>query len=252
MTQREGGFLVLEYKSVAFRVKEVVDIAGGGWELSGYASTFGGEPDSYGDVVAKGAFLDSIAVRPTKFLYEHFEPIGKQLEIREDEHGLFGRWSIVDTTRGTDAYKLAKAGVLDSLSIGYVTVADEFRDDGIRILKKVDLFEVSAVAIPANRSALVTDVKSPTFERRSEDVRTALQEWLSHLKAGSAIRVKDGKEPFTTARRDHMTEVGGSLQDAVKEIEALLAPPAPPERINVGLELLRRRLERRGILEQSA
>jgi hypothetical protein len=49
-----------------------------------------------------------------KHLYEHGEPIGKTLEIREDDKGLVGRWSIVDTQAGTDAYKLAKAGVLDS------------------------------------------------------------------------------------------------------------------------------------------
>jgi hypothetical protein len=243
---------VLTYKTVPFRVKEVVDLAGGGWELSGYASTFGGEPDSYGDVVAKGAFLDSIAVRPTKFLYEHFEPIGKQLEIREDEHGLFGRWSIVDTARGTDAYKLARAGVLDSLSIGYVTVADEFRDDGIRILKKVDLFEVSAVAIPANRSALVTDVKTGRvlpFQTHSEDVQIALGEWLARCKSGWDLRQKDGRE-LSQARKELMAAVGGSLRSAADEVDALLVPPAPPEVINVGAELRRRRYQSAGLTER--
>jgi HK97 family phage prohead protease len=136
----------------------MVPVEDGGWEIAGYASTFGGSPDSYGDVVAPGAFADSIAERPTKFLYEHHTPIGKQLELREDARGLYGRWSIVDTTAGTDAYKLAKAGVLDSLSIGYLADEVEFRDD-VRVLKRVTLYEVSAVALPANPSAVVTDVK---------------------------------------------------------------------------------------------
>jgi hypothetical protein len=149
----------LEYKRVPFEVKEVVDLSGGGWEIAGYASTFGGEPDAYGDVIVKGAFLESLARRAPKHLYEHFEPIGKTLEIHEDEHGLVGRWSIVDTTVGTDAYKLAKAGVLDSMSIGYMAVDYEYREDGVRLLKKVDLFEVSSVAIPANVHAVITDVK---------------------------------------------------------------------------------------------
>lgn len=150
----------LEYKSIPFELKEMVTVEGGGWEIAGYASTFGGSPDSYGDVIAAGAFVDSIAHRPTKFLFEHTQPIGKQLEIREDAKGLYGRWSIVDTQTGTDAYKLAKAGVLDSLSIGYMTLEADFREDGVRILKKVDLFEVSAVAIPANVNAVITDVKA--------------------------------------------------------------------------------------------
>lgn len=239
---------MLTYKNIPFQIKEIVEIAGGGWEIEGYASTFGGEPDSYGDVIAKGAFLDSIAARPTKFLFEHFEPIGKQLDIREDEKGLWGRWSIVNTRAGEDAYKLARAGVLDSLSIGYRTVDEEFRDDGIRILKRVDLFEVSAVAIPANRHATITNVKSLSFEDRSEELRTALREWVNHLKAGSAVRVKDGKEPFTAQRRDQMTAVGGSLQEAVTEITALATPPPPPEIVNVGLELRLRRYAAAGIV----
>lgn len=242
---------MLTYKSIPFRVKEVVDLAGGGWELSGYASTFGGEPDSYGDVVAKGAFLDSIAARPTKFLFEHFEPIGKQLEIREDDHGLFGRWSIVDTRAGTDAYKLAKAGVLDSLSIGYVTVAEEFREDGIRILKKVDLFEVSAVAIPANRSAVVTDVKSRPFERHTADVQVALREFLERCKAGSAQRQAEGRS-LSEARTSAIKTASGSLRSTADELDALLVPPPPVERINLDMELRRRRLERHGALERPA
>ena len=135
-------------------------VDGGGWEIAGYASTFGPPADSYGDVVAPGAFTATIAERATKFLFEHQTPIGKQLELREDAHGLWGRWSIVDTTAGTDAYKLAKAGVLDSLSIGYLTRDAEQQDDGTRLLKTVELYEVSAVAIPANTNAVITDVKT--------------------------------------------------------------------------------------------
>jgi HK97 family phage prohead protease len=153
---------MLDYKRLPFEVKEIVDVAGGGWEIAGYASTFGGQPDSYGDIVARGAFAESIAARPTKFLFEHRTPIGKQLELREDAHGLYGRWTIVDTTDGTDAYKLAKAGVLDSLSIGYQTKEAEYTEDGVRILTKVDLYEVSAVSIPANPNAVITDVKTET------------------------------------------------------------------------------------------
>lgn len=150
---------MLGYKSIPFEVKELREIEGGGWEIAGYASTFGPPADAYGDVIAPGAFAASIAERATKFLYEHFTPIGKQLELREDPHGLYGRWSIVDTVAGTDAYKLAKAGVLDSLSIGYITRESEEREDGSRVLTRVDLFEVSCVAIPANPNAVITDVK---------------------------------------------------------------------------------------------
>lgn len=238
---------MLEYKRVPFEIKEVVDVESGGWEIAGYASTFWGEPDSYGDVIAPGAFKESIAVRPTKLLYEHHTPIGKQLEIREDEHGLFGRWSVVNTTIGTDAYKLAKAGVLDSLSIGYVTDEAEFRDDGIRILKKVSLFECSAVAIPANSNAVITAVKS--FADQSEDVQVAVREWLERTRAGLAQRQKDGRD-LSQARKDQIRAVSGSLRAAADAADALLVPPAPAPVIDMSLELRRRRLYRAGVLER--
>jgi HK97 family phage prohead protease len=240
---------MLEYKSIPFEIKEMISVEGGGWEISGYASTFGGEPDAYGDVIVAGAFADSIAARPTKFLYEHFEPIGKQLDIREDDKGLFGRWSIVDTQAGTDAYKLAKAGVLDSLSIGYMTKEEAFRDDGARLLLAVDLFEVSAVAIPANRNAVITDVKSgraKPFDAHSDDVRVAVAEWMERIRSGSDLRTKEGRA-ISTARRTRMAAVSGSLRESADEIEAMLAETAPPKAIHIGLELRRRRLERHGI-----
>lgn len=156
-----GAFLMpLEYKSVPFEVKEIVNVDGGGWEIAGYASTFNdSEPDYYGDTIAPGAFAASIAKRWPKFLFEHSVPIGKTLDIKEDAHGLYGRWSLVDTAAGTDAYKLAKAGVLDSLSIGYIPEQWEQRTDGGRHLTVIDLPEVSATATPANLNAVITDVK---------------------------------------------------------------------------------------------
>lgn len=241
---------MLAYKSVPFEVKEIVDVSGGGWEIAGYASTFGGEPDAYGDIIAKGAFSESIARRATKFLYEHSEPIGKQLEIREDDHGLWGRWSIVNTRAGEDAYKLAKAGVLDSLSIGFFTQDAEYNAEGVRVLRKIDLFEVSAVAVPANRHAVITAVKS--FEAHTQDVQVAVREWLERCRAGLAQRQKDGRD-LSQARRDQMAAVSGSLRAAADEVDGLLVPPPPPaEVINVGAELRRRRLMRAGVLERPA
>lgn len=148
----------IEYKA---RRRFQIKATGGGWEVAGYASTFNdATPDAYGDVVARGAFTRSIAARTTKLLYEHREPIGNQLELREDSHGLWGRWSIVDTASGHDAHTLALAGVLDGLSIGYIPTQVEDRPDGVRVIREANLFEVSLVAIPANENAVVQSVKS--------------------------------------------------------------------------------------------
>lgn len=208
-----------------FEVKELGD--GAGWTITGYASTFGGQPDHTGDIIAKGAFSDSIAARQTKFLYQHMDPIGVQVDLVEDQHGLLGTWEIVPTALGTDAHMLAKAGVLDSLSIGFITQDAEFRDDGVRVIKKVDLLEVSLVTFPANENAVVTAVKSKPFDVHSDDVRVAVAEWLERVRSGAEIRVKEGRA-ISGARRTRMATVSGSLRDAADEIDAMLTETAPP------------------------
>jgi HK97 family phage prohead protease len=204
---------MLEYKSVPFEVKALDAAEDGGWEIAGLASTWWGEPDSYGDVVAPGAFAESIAERTTKFFYEHREPIGRQLELREDERGLYGRWSIVPTTAGTDAYKLAKAGVLDSLSIGYLAEDVEFRDDGVRILKRVTLLEVSAVALPANQSAVVTDVKREQRAVWSAAYINDLSDSAFALILPGGEKDADGKTTPRSLRKLPHHDAGGKLDE---------------------------------------
>lgn len=237
----------MDRKVLPLQIKELAPAADGtGWEIAGYASTFGGTPDSYGDVVAAGAFAASIKTRQTKLLYQHETPIGYQLELREDAHGLWGRWALIDTSAGTDAYKLAKAGVLDSLSIGYVPVDAEYRADGVRLLKAVDLLEVSLVTFPANEAAVVTDVKRRSFADHSEHVRVAVREWLERVKAGSALRAKEDRS-LSDDRRAALAAMAAELKAAACDVETLIAPPAP--RLFAGVDLRRRRLSAAGLLE---
>ena len=67
--------------------------------ISGYASTWTREPDSYGDIVAKGAFSEHIAQikeegRVLPFLFNHTADdlrayIGTVFELKDDDHGLY-------------------------------------------------------------------------------------------------------------------------------------------------------------------
>jgi HK97 family phage prohead protease len=137
--------------------------------FEGYGSVFGGDPDSYGEIVAKGAFLESLAKlkalgRTVPVLWQHrsSEPIGIYEEIREDEHGLFvrGRLLIKDVARAAEAFALMKAGAVTGLSIGYWVVDATYdAKTEIRLLKKLDLVEVSLVTFPAKDDARVESVK---------------------------------------------------------------------------------------------
>lgn len=149
--------------------------AGGAMLVEGYGSVFG-NVDSYGDVVAPGAFAATLAqVKAGNFpwpsmMLEHGEEtkvaIGSWLEFSEDGYGLKVRGKIADTTAGLDAYKLLTLQprpAITGLSIGFVpkeVVPRSRADEPRRVLKAVDLYEVSLVTFPANTKALVTDVKS--------------------------------------------------------------------------------------------
>ena len=144
---------------VPFKIKAVSEDG----LFSGYGSVFG-VIDSYKEVVAQGAFSESLQKRTPAMLWQHrsSEPIGVYSAIREDQTGLYveGRLAL-KTTRGAEAYELLKMGAISGMSIGFMTREDSYdRVTDVRTLKKVDLWEVSLVTFPANESARISGVKS--------------------------------------------------------------------------------------------
>lgn len=148
--------------------------------FEGYGSVFGVK-DSYDEIVAPGAFSDSLnehkaAGTMPALLWQHRsgEPIGVYASIEEDSIGLklSGRLAL-KTSRGAEAHELLKMKAISGLSIGFMTREDSFdRLTGIRTLKRVDLWEVSLVTFPANDAARVTGVKSI---ETIEDLKSAEQ-----------------------------------------------------------------------------
>lgn len=145
-----------------------------GRTVEGFASVFN-NVDSYKDIVLPGAFTKSLKGKKSiPMLWQHWQGdvIGKWDQFEERDKGLWVKGSIVDTSKGLDAYKLLKAGAVTGMSIGYATKQYEYdTDKNIRKLMEVDLFEVSLVTFPANAKAQVTNVKSaPDNERDFEEL----------------------------------------------------------------------------------
>ena len=152
----------MEHKLLPFTVGA---LDGEGRTLEGYAAAFN-NVDRVKDIIHPGAFAKTISERgnKTRLLWQHDskEVIGKPVELREDDRGLFLRAIISDTAKGRDALALLKDGAVDSMSIGYEVVASDFEQkDGetIRNLREIKLHEVSLVTFPANEEAVVTAVK---------------------------------------------------------------------------------------------
>jgi len=133
-------------------------------EFEGYASLFG-VPDSGGDIVAPGAFANSLkanGVARIRMLYQHFahEPIGVWGEMREDSRGLYVRGRLVtDIERGRDVAALLREGALNGLSIGFRTRrARRDAATGLRTLMDIELWEVSVVTFPLLKQSQITAI----------------------------------------------------------------------------------------------
>lgn len=179
----------IEHKAVA-RLEckfDSVDDTDGKMTFSGYGSVFG-NIDSYGDVVAKGAFLASLAehkaagTSPLMLLnHDAWEqlPIGVWTSIEEDEYGLKVTGQLLDTAMGRDTYTALKGGAISGLSIGFRVKSYEVReteDDPLRTITAADLVEVSVVTLPANVKARVQAVKSAGVDMSVRDLEQLLRD----------------------------------------------------------------------------
>ena len=137
--------------------------------FSGYGSVFGVE-DSYGEIVAPGAFTESLTEiagkgRPVPVLWQHRsdQPIGIYSSLKEDATGLYVEGMLLkDAVRqASESYALMKAGAVSGLSIGYYVRQSSYDEKtNVRTLIKLDLVEISLVTFPANDEARIDAVKS--------------------------------------------------------------------------------------------
>ena len=158
------------------------EVAEDGGKVCGYASTFDRDPDAYGDVVKAGAFADTLnhwaeIDKPIPLLYGHntSDPkynIGSVTLAKEDERGLYVEAEFdAESEKAQQVRHLVKTGRLYQFSFAYdvLDMGEVEMDDGTKAneLRKMNLFEVSLVQIPANQHAEVTDVKGAKSGRRN-------------------------------------------------------------------------------------
>jgi HK97 family phage prohead protease len=149
----------MEYKSFPSAIKS----ANNGF-IEGYLATY--SPDDVGDKILPGAFKKTLSEvkasgRTIKYLFNHdlSQPLGVIEEMAEDGQGLYFKARISKTKSAQEKYEMAKEGILDSNSIGYRVIQADYEENGLRLLKEVQLYEGSLVTIPANHTAKVTDIK---------------------------------------------------------------------------------------------
>ncbi|MDR5777297.1 MULTISPECIES: HK97 family phage prohead protease [unclassified Caballeronia] len=216
------------YKVRAFDLDvKSVDDAG---HFSGYGSVFG-NVDSYGEIVAPGAFGKSLkelqsSGRALPILWQHdtYTPIGSWSGLKEDDHGLFGDgelW-INDAPNAKIAYRGMKSKAITGLSIGYYVLDSSYNEKtGVRTLNELDLVEISIVTNPANPDARIEAVKSviahggmPSLSQFERFLRDA-----GFSKSQSAVIANRGlKHLLQSESGSEANDVGNRLLDSLKSL----------------------------------
>jgi HK97 family phage major capsid protein/HK97 family phage prohead protease len=134
-----------------------VDDAG---TITGTAWPFG-IPDRVNDVIEKGAF-GAPARLPMLWAHDQAQAIGVWDSITETDTGLTvkGRLLIDDVARAREVRALVREGAVSGLSIGFVSQKATARARGGRTISKLDLHEISIVAVPCHPGATITSMKA--------------------------------------------------------------------------------------------
>lgn len=152
----------IETKSCNLEIKAIDEAQG---IVTFYFSAFG-NVDTYGDIVAKGAFTKTIQENITRV--KHFlnhdgtKAIGRVLSIGTDESGAYAVCKISQTKDAQDVLTMYKEGIITEHSFGYKVIKSN-RDEksGIRTITELQLWEVSSLTDwGANDKTPVIGIKS--------------------------------------------------------------------------------------------
>lgn len=212
----------METKSLPLDSVQVKFADDGKGVFEGYASVFGGV-DAYGDTILPGAYAKTIGERerPIQLRWSHYGPvIGKWLEIKEDENGLYVKGELTPGhSVADDVYALMKHGAVDGMSIGYrVKKATDYPEEGRRELAEIELVEISIVESPADNAARVAGVKSAINEAESlKEIEAVLRDAGRFSRADATALVSRIKT-LTHGERDAKEKTS----DEAKEINAAI------------------------------
>lgn len=217
-----------------------------------YPSTFTREPDSYGDVVAKGAFLDTIQQwkdsgnsMPGLFGHRMDDPdfyVAYALEMGEDEHGWWVKGAFdMESPKGPHVYRLVKGRRLNQLSFAFDTLEEGAVElgDGSKAneLRKLRVHEFSFVPIGANQDTSVVAVKgivdglkagrvlSKANETSLREARDAIDSVLSSMPDEGAQENGDG-----TSDQDQASGTGKANDEGAKRVKSEAPTGAPSAR----------------------
>jgi HK97 family phage prohead protease len=117
----------------------------------------------------KGAF--DVNAKAPKLLEGHdmTQLRGVVTELVEAEEGLLFTAKFANTRASDEAIELVKAGAYDSVSVGAIPTKYKFDKNGVMVVSKANLVEISLVAQPAFADAVITEIAASQPDEESEE-----------------------------------------------------------------------------------
>ncbi|MDR5777788.1 HK97 family phage prohead protease, partial [Caballeronia sp. LZ002] len=202
--------------------------------LTGIAST--PTPDRVGDVVVP----DGIQFKtPFPLLWQHDprRPIGTVTKLTVTKAGVEVEASIAPAGTAAyidEAYSLIKAGLVPGLSIGFRPIDAEFdRSTGGFLIKACELFEISAVTIPASADAAIQSIKSHDSARAAMPVVRL----SASLPKETDMTIAEQLKALNKQRTAHLARRKALMDDAAADNARTLNDDESAEYDQLGLEL---------------
>ena len=92
--------------------------------------------------------------------------------LSDSDAGLEFEATLADTRASKDAVALLKAGAYDSVSVGANPVSFKFDKQGVMVVSKAHIIEISLVAVPAFSEAVITEIAASADPEESEEEET--------------------------------------------------------------------------------
>lgn len=223
---------------------------GDGMTLRGYAAVFNSpsQPLPFTETIAPGAFRDSLGSRnDVKLLWNHDTGtvLGSTragtLSLSEDDKGLLVEAMLPDTQAGRDAATLIKRGDVNAFSFGFRVPAngDSWPSADQRILKRVNIHEVSLVAFPAYTATEGTASVRAMTELADKITRLAEIRGVSAEELTDALLALESGEELTERQGELLTDTLGKV---LKQDPEVTNPNAILELKKKELDLLMKRV----------
>lgn len=219
----------MKTKQIAYSVLEIKASDGpDGLTIQGIAST--PTPDRHDDIVDP---LGAKFTTPMPLLWQHNheKPVGSVTSMRPNRKGIPFTAKLAKVTepgalkdRIDEARQSINAGLIRGVSIGFIPLEVERREEKGFEIKEFEIHELSLVTIPANAEATISNVKA--FDRGSKaagryaDIADANRDGASQKPIntkGLKMSIKDQLEALQSERRVKAARMGEIQEKAAEE-----------------------------------